>query len=591
MATDQFKSNDTESEEEGQEAGLLCDQFEALTPDGLTIKISRAKTYSHLAAKVGKALIIAGLIAAVIFLSSYTSTLYETFLTSNTPVPVHQLVRSGRSIVSLKYLGMYYNQAAIASLVSSLTMFAGAGGAAGGALLATAAARIGANSQWQQAQAETQLGSAMQWLASKEDSCGWVHFDVLDKSTGDWSHGDGAANGPWSKYTYASGSDGLYQLEEDTDAAANDAVAAWCSFYAKHSLFGKGDMSPVPVVCQQLIDETPGLARCGGESKSKTPATCKDILSISNSELGFRSAMLQMKMVQSTTGKDAEACDNGDEPDAHVGSTNPLYAAKCRVEDKHDERLCPGETEEAFLAELEEVEQLKAAAIMDCMAVSSCEMLRKSGNKIQGKVRSRWSAGLLTQKHMDLLPTLVRKCLSHTSLLGQVNATFVCTKGKDCPSDPEPAPETDKFEVMTEEEHQAAKEDGEFFCPDDEPAMLDRSGDKQYCKCIEGATRSKEDGKCHCTDPDNHNKQAFFESKPKQCRHICKLNTVEVQGDNKHDCITRFLYKAVVVAGSSLQQGDCAEGSLSIPVGDGAHDCLGKDFVQDILGERWFTQI
>jgi len=582
--TGQFKLAATETEGEGQEAGVHCEQFEAKTPDGLTIKISRAKTYSHIAGKIGKALIIVGLIAAVIFLSAYTSTLYETFLSANTPVPVHRLVYSGRRIVSLNYLGMYYKQAAIATLVSSVTMFAGGAGVAGGALLGAAAARIGANAEWKQAQDESHLGGEMKWLGSKEDVCGWVHFDVLDKTSDNWDHGDGAAKGPWANYTYASSSNGLYQLEEDTDAQASDALAAWCSFYAKHRLFGSGDTQPMPDVCRQLLEETPDLGRCGNNAKASKPSTCKDILALSSSELGFKSAMMQMKIIHSASQKAADACDDGDEPDAHVGTTSPLFSAKCRAEDKHDEALCPGETEADFLAGLERVEQGKATALMDCMAVSSCELLRKSGNKIQGKVRSRWSAGLLTQKHMDMLSILVRKCLGHSNLLGPVNATFVCTKGKDCPEDSQPEPERAEFEEMTEEEFQETQKEDEFSCPADEPATLDTSGDKQYCKCIEGAKRSRDDGRCYCIEPDNQNKQAFFESRPKQCRHICKLNLVEVHGDKKADCITRFLYKAIVVAGKSLQQGDCAEGSLSIPVGDDKNECLDKEYVNFVLG-------
>lgn len=117
-------------------------------------------------------------------------------------------------------------------------------------------------------------------------------------------------------------------------------------------------------------------------------------------------------------------------------------------------------------------------------------------------------------------------------------------------------------------------------CPADQPTKLVGS----TCECIEGASRNEE-GLCQCDDPDDPNKDAFFELRPRKlCREICRDGTREVFGNKESTCMTHKKYKAVIHAEfNGLEQGDCPDDKWKIPVPDSDSECIRKDFVSNIL--------
>lgn len=72
---------------------------------------------------------------------------------------------------------------------------------------------------------------------------------------------------------------------------------------------------------------------------------------------------------------------------------------------------------------MKSVEAMKAHAIHNCLATSSCQMLRKDVSKLQGDRPS--NLGMFFKKRkQDVLKNVVQRCLSHTSLYGPANAYY-----------------------------------------------------------------------------------------------------------------------------------------------------------------------
>lgn len=117
-------------------------------------------------------------------------------------------------------------------------------------------------------------------------------------------------------------------------------------------------------------------------------------------------------------------------------------------------------------------------------------------------------------------------------------------------------------------------------CPADEPTVLDGS----TCDCIEGASRN-EAGNCVCDEPEDPDKDAFFELTPQKiCRAICKGGTREVFGESESTCMIHKKYKAVILAeGPGLEQGDCPVNTWNIPIQGAGSECIRADFVSNIL--------
>jgi len=119
-------------------------------------------------------------------------------------------------------------------------------------------------------------------------------------------------------------------------------------------------------------------------------------------------------------------------------------------------------------------------------------------------------------------------------------------------------------------------------CAADEPTFLE----KGQCKCIEDATRSTEDHKCHCNAPTGARaaeREAFFETKPrKQCRVICKDGTREVYGTEESMCLSNEAFRAVIMA-DEAKQGGCAGGENEYTDTTGTKTCIRADFVKDVL--------
>jgi len=256
-------------------------------------------------------------------------------------------------------------------------------------------------------------------------------------------------------------------------------------------------------------------------------------------------------------------------PDVHLGTETAPEQMLCNG-GKTIKRLCPGESKEQAAQGLHEVEELKAAAMYDCLAVQSCELLRKDEDKLQGKV------GLFgRQKHNDMVDMVVKRCAGHSKLFG-ADAVFGCTKGKNGPED---TPEMFLPLAAPETAPEAAERTSP--CDPEEPGETNAASSK--CECIEGATFSASAGKCQCNEPaQNSNKVSFMEMLPeKTCKEKCEDGLVEVKEGDATRCISNFLFKLVAVNGKSLVQNECEEGKLELKQGI----CVTKQMVDGILAE------
>jgi len=544
------------------DAAIGCKTFKFTMPEGTTMEISRSKSAGQIAAKVAKGIAVAALLTGAITASYYSAGLFDSFIAVNEAVPVHKLVYSGGRVVGMDYLGLYYKKSAIQAFGQTLTFLAGGAGASGSVLVTAAAKRIGLNMGDLTKKEEH---NDVKWLEQFSNQCELAYFDVTAAEGVAVEHSANA-------YSKADRTDGLAQLEEDTNKQAQEALVKWCAFYKKNRLFG-GEHQPVPEVCKIVFPLLPKTKRCDTEAVEikEDTLTCSSIISLSGEEQAFQMAVMQMGIMSKMQDKAARAkhCEN--KADVHLTAADEQMLCNGGKTINKDD-ICPGETKEQVAQGLHEVENLKSEAMYDCLAVQSCELLRKDANKLQGK---QGLFNFKSQKHNDMLDMLVKRCAGHSKLFGH-DAAFGCTAGKNCPED---TPEM-FLPLVSPEAAQAAAE-RTSPCDPEEPAETDiRSG---KCECIEGATFSASEKKCQCIPPpQNSNKVSFMEVLPqKTCKEKCEDGLVEVKEGDATRCISNFVFKVVTSHGKDLKQNECEEGKLELKQGI----CITKEMVDGILAE------
>jgi hypothetical protein len=79
--------------------------------------------------------------------------------------------------------------------------------------------------------------------------------------------------------------------------------------------------------------------------------------------------------------------------------------------------------------------------------------------------------------------------------------------------------------------------------------------------------------------------EAYFIERPKSCLKKCVEGYKVAYGNRQVSCFTGKVYKSIVRAEDSLEQGDCEEGEYSIPVSEEDPICVQHAFVKYILDE------
>lgn len=311
----------------------------------------------------------------------------------------------------------------------------GVGGFATGTLLTMAAHKVGADSA--ALERLEKIKEDVRWLGEQKDTCGMVHFDFENSSYQEPS---------WVRWQRMKGKrTGLWLLEGDSDPPAHEAVSTWCSVYQRYGLFNEEDgVMPLPKACKQLDlpdgcsatnsslefdeedsaepetfdEEVPKKESPKKEStkkkKKEKSMTCADLLGLADAEMSMQAAVMRLKMMQRTeeSVKEASKVKDGD-----CEGTDPVVVEAEKMAEKDSKRACPGESVEDMLKAVKEANEAKARAQFDCLAVSSCQLLRKSLSKIQGKEKN-WYGGLKKNGRTHLVQHAVEKCLSHTLLMG-----------------------------------------------------------------------------------------------------------------------------------------------------------------------------
>jgi len=291
-------------------------------------------------------------------------------------------------------------------------------------------------------------------------------------------------------------------------------------------------------------------------------------------------------------GKVGASCSAGAE--TNLGFKSSAERLLCEAEgNKVDFCKDGGLTPEDFTQELADLEVIKANAIFDCLSLTSCNLLRKDSDKIQGVVRSRKTFGMKTQKHTDMLSMVVKRCLGHPQLLG-TKAQTACVETKDCEEDL--AEDTDMFMV-----HSDVVKDDTFVptddnwhdtlsdtCDADDASVWDE--DEEHCSCIEGSHYVADDDKCVCNEPAEATmKEAVLLTKneagedEKKCVKRCQAGFIEIPAEVGSVCLTPFIVKAVQVGIDSLQQGTCDPAQLEVTTKAGKPFCLDNYLIEYIM--------
>lgn len=79
--------------------------------------------------------------------------------------------------------------------------------------------------------------------------------------------------------------------------------------------------------------------------------------------------------------------------------------------------------------------------------------------------------------------------------------------------------------------------------------------------------------------------EAYFVERPKSCLKKCVEGYKMAYGNQQAKCFTGKVYKSVVRAEDSLEQGNCAENEYSIPVSGQDPVCIQRAFVTYMLEE------
>jgi len=586
----------------GAEDNIICKDFTAIDPkNGWKITVKRQKTWSNILKVVAKALLVAVAIAALIVGGVYTAGLFKSFMSANTPVELFKVVVQGGRVTSQQSIGMWYSQSAILAYSAKVMLLAGSTGAIGGSLAMTAAAQF--NLDFTAMKQSDQITSEMSWLQKFEDVCKMTYFDVTSLRDGS------PVEGPWQNFGTTGKGEGVYGLETTSDRGAHDALIKWCTFYGKNSLFGNENTMPLPEQCQKVFDKLkPADYTCGatgetteipqGEEMLDEDFTCAAMLEVSRDEMTFQDAYMNAGvMAQMQNNADAPSSCNA-EADTSLGFKSSAERLICAADAKQVP-FCPGQTEEEFATALAEVEELKAKAVYNCLAVTSCNLLRKNSDKIQGVVRSRKTWGRKTQKHTDMLSMVIKRCLGHHQLLGP-QASLICVQGKDCEEDlkedtdleMEEHSNTIKDETADEHTHNYAyyHDSDTYSCDADDAAEW--SEEKEHCVCVEEAHSkgTESDKKCTCIEPKEATmKEAVLVQKneagedEKACVTRCQNGFVEVQGAKGSACLTPYIITTVQVEYQNLKQGKCSATQLEVTTAAGNKFCLNQYFVEYIL--------